>query len=188
MPATKNPEILERNARRFYGCSLAEAIALNDGAPLRQSRSPANRYEVQRQAAAKRGISWEITFPEWMAVWTESGKWEERGVGKGHYCMSRHGDLGPYKVGNVSIKTIVENSREGIERGRPAMRANTVRRHRSTGAVIGRGKGWAFLPKRKNPYQVYLGKKYIGCFASQDEAEAAFRVAVLSFHESLSVR
>lgn len=187
MPATKNPAILERNAQLLLGCSHAEALRLNNGEPLRKPATPASRYHYQRQAAFKRGIGWEITFPEWLAIWVESGKWAERGIGIGRYCMSRHGDMGPYKVGNVSIKTIVENSREGIERARPAMRANPARSG-FLPANLGKGRGWAFLPNRRKPYQVYLGRKYIGCFAAQAEAEAAYRGAVFELHESLSVR
>lgn len=184
MPAIKDQSILERNAMLFHGCSHAEAIALNDGLALRDPASRSSRYLYQRQAAFDRGIGWEITFPEWLAVWDASGHWSDRGVGIGKYCMSRHGDLGPYKVGNVSIKTNVENNREGIERARPAMRANPHRRGGGSGPDAGSGKGWAYLPKRKTPYQVYVGRKYIGLFATQQEAEAAYRAAVSEFHVS----
>lgn len=180
MPATKNPVILERNAQSLFGCSRATALLLNEGAPLRQPGSRASRYLYQRTAAGKRGIGWEITFPEWLSIWMESGHWEQRGVGIGTYCMSRHRDIGPYKVGNVSIKTNVENSREGIEKARPAMRLTSRRQAHLGGpsGQLGRGRGWTFVAARKTPYQVVVGSKYIGSFATQQEAEAAYRAAV----------
>jgi hypothetical protein len=114
MPLIKNKALIERNTFRIYGCSLAEALALNAGQPLRLSGSAARRYTYQRQAAFARGIDWEITFPEWVRVWAESGRWSQRGVGRGAYCMARNGDAGPYRVGNVSIETCVKNSRDGL--------------------------------------------------------------------------
>jgi hypothetical protein len=59
-------------------------------------------------AKNSRKIKWDITFPEWWKVWQDSGKWEQRGKGKG-YCMTRIGDTGGYEVNNVEIKTISEN-------------------------------------------------------------------------------
>jgi hypothetical protein len=114
VPATKDPAILERNARRFYGCSLSLAIALNDGLPLRRNNTKAMAYTYQRQAAKKRGIEWAISLEEWLRVWIDSGKWGLRGVGKGRYCMARNNDTGPYKVGNVSIQLCTTNSRDGL--------------------------------------------------------------------------
>ncbi|MFN9476094.1 hypothetical protein [Acidovorax sp.] len=57
-------------------------------------------------------IEMKLTFEQWLQIWMDSGKLEQRGRGKGGYCMARHDDLGDYEVGNVSIKSIVENSRE----------------------------------------------------------------------------
>lgn len=121
MPLIKDASIVERNTQRIYGCSLADALRQNGGAPLRKFGAPASRYCYQRQSAARRGIEWRITFIEWMSVWLQSGRWADRGVGKGRYCMSRRGDVGPYAIGNVFIQPVEQNSREGIERGRPAM-------------------------------------------------------------------
>lgn len=180
-----NPLILDRNALRFFGCTNAEAIALNGGVPLRTPGTFASRFLYQRQAAAKRGIGWEITFAEWLSIWMDSGLWDQRGVGIGTYCMSRHGDIGPYKVGNVSIKATVENSREGIERARPAMRANPHRKGGGKpGDGLGRGKGWIYVKGRKNPYQVRVAGNYLGIFASQAEAEAAYQAAVFEIRVS----
>jgi hypothetical protein len=157
----------------FLGCDERTAILLNDGMPLRKKRSKAMLYLYQRQSSFKRGIAWEITFPEWLSVWLESGKFEQRGVGVGSYCMARHGDAGPYKVGNVSIQTCTQNSRDGIEKARPAIAlADTDR--------TGTGRGWTYRSGSRytrRPYQVVVASKYVGAFATQHAAEHAYRLA-----------
>lgn len=71
--------------------------------------SPARRaFTQQKVNAKKRGIAWELTVTQWWKIWQDSGKWAQRGRGQG-YCMGRHGDAGPYAVGNVYICTIGEN-------------------------------------------------------------------------------
>jgi len=73
-------------------------------------RSPYGRFMVQRKSARHdRHISWELTFAQWWAIWQESGKWEQRGRGHG-YAMARWGDSDGYKVGNVYICTVAQNS------------------------------------------------------------------------------
>ncbi len=121
MPLITDAALVEQHTLRIYGCTLAEALAANGGEPLRKYGLAASRYCYQRQAAYTRGVEWRITFPQWKAVWDESGKWAERGTGKAGYCMSRRGDVGPYAVGSVFIQPCTQNSREGIERARPAM-------------------------------------------------------------------
>lgn len=166
MPATKNRALLDKWAACIYGCSQEEAVRLNGGAHLTTPGSDANRYQSQRGKARKRGISWEISLAEWIAVWADSGKRELRGRGKGRYCMARHGDCGPYRVGNVSIILASENSREGIKQA--VMPTGPHPR-------LGKGRGWTFVPgRRRRPYQVMVGKKFIGTFATQGEAEAAY--------------
>ena len=71
------------------------------------------RYFEQRQNARNRGISFELTFDDWFAIWQQSGKWELRGRGKGTYVMSRIGDAGPYAVNNVYINSQEQNASEG---------------------------------------------------------------------------
>lgn len=69
------------------------------------------KYRRQKYSAKYRGIPFELTFDEWMKIWTGSGHWHERGRGKG-YVMARFGDKGPYAIGNVKIITNAENRRE----------------------------------------------------------------------------
>ena len=44
MPVIKNPELVEKHAMKLYGCSSAEAIALNNGLGLREKGSFSMSY------------------------------------------------------------------------------------------------------------------------------------------------
>jgi hypothetical protein len=70
-------------------------------------------YWSHRGNAKKRNIPFLFTFEEWCYVWEQSGKWDQRGSGRGKYNMSRYGDKGPYTVDNVYINLHENNAREG---------------------------------------------------------------------------
>lgn len=131
-------------------------------------------YSSQRAKAAMRGIAWNFTFQQWCDVWEESGKWHLRGRGAGRYCMARPGDTGPYEKGNVSIVDWQTNTRDaGLNR--PEQTRASGRAH------LGTGRGWTPNPKsKKNPYAVQAGRRYIGCFPTQAEAEMAYRAACIA--------
>jgi len=63
-----------------------------------------------RYDAAGCRIEFKLTYGEWYDIWDASGKWSERGVGAGKYCMTRLNDLGHYEVGNVEIRLHTTNS------------------------------------------------------------------------------
>jgi hypothetical protein len=67
-------------------------------------------FLVQQWHANKRGIQWNLTYDEWLDIWIQSGHFHERGKGKDKYCMCRHGDIGPYEIGNVYITTYSQNN------------------------------------------------------------------------------
>lgn len=73
-----------------------------------RERTPIGAFVNQRNNARQRGIAWEFTLAQWWKMWLDSGKWEERGRGRG-YCMCRFGDEGPYSADNCYIATGVEN-------------------------------------------------------------------------------
>jgi hypothetical protein len=173
MPKFVNKAVADKWAQITYGCSHDEAKAIN-GEPFSKPGSFADRYRRQKHNATKRGIAWQMTFAEWVQIWLDSGKWLQRGRGKSGYCMARNGDVGPYCVGNVSIQTCVENSRDGIKVARPA-----ILEHQRNNPQIGSGRGWTLRTGRRftNPYQVMVGTKYVGCFPTQAEAESAYRNA-----------
>ena len=68
-----------------------------------------------RQRIDKNGnpIKWELTFDEWLDIWTMSGKLHLRGRGLGKYHMSRKNDVGNYAKDNVEIKCQADNVSEG---------------------------------------------------------------------------
>lgn len=78
--------------------------------------TPRKAYDDQRRHAADRGIEWQFSYEEWLEMWLESGKWEQRGKERGQYVMSRLGDEGPYSVRNCRIVTVGENNQERLDR------------------------------------------------------------------------
>jgi hypothetical protein len=82
------------------------------------------KFSCQKSRAKQRGIPFELTFEQWWQIWQESGHWSES-----KYVMCRHGDRGPYAVGNVRIATASENSRE-YYRGGKGNRVNRGRYQR----------------------------------------------------------
>ena len=82
-------------------------------------------FTQQRNSAMARGIDWHFDLESWCRVWHDSGKWAERGVGRGSYVMARTGDSGPYAPDNVYITTVQQNSMDAW-RNKP-VRANGQR-------------------------------------------------------------
>lgn len=131
-------------------------------------------YSEQKGNAGRRGIAWKFSLKSWWELWKASGKWEHRGRCSGQYVMARFGDVGPYSPDNVEIVLASKNVSDG--------RANhpEVDAARSL-MLLGRGRGWTFVPRnRLHPYQVTVAHKFIGTFASENEATAAYRAATRS--------
>ncbi len=72
-------------------------------------KTPIGEFNAQRHGAAARGIEWKFTLVEWWSMWEASGKYAERGVLIGQYCMQRPYDKGPYSPSNVGIDIVREN-------------------------------------------------------------------------------
>lgn len=70
------------------------------------------KYWSQSRSAKSRGIGFTLTFEQWWDIWNKSGHWDQRGIGKGQYVMSRRGDIGPYEIGNVFIQTQAGNHKD----------------------------------------------------------------------------
>ncbi|QQG32169.1 hypothetical protein CkP1_0146 [Citrobacter phage CkP1] len=84
------------------------------------------KYNSQRHAAIRRGISWELTFEQWIEWWKSTGKYNERGR-KGHeYCMCRKGDVGPYSLSNIYCATNNQNTRDAVKNGKWATPPKTL--------------------------------------------------------------
>lgn len=70
-------------------------------------------FTDQKRNAKMRGVEFLFTFEQWRDWWIATGKWEQRGRGRGKYCMRRHGDTGPYSVENVFCGLNEDNVRDG---------------------------------------------------------------------------
>lgn len=97
-----------------YGCSHEEYRQLLGLSREMQAegrsfyRAPLGAFRNQERNAKTRGIEWNLSLLEWWGIWQRSGKWEQRGRGRG-YMMCRFGDVGSYAIGNVYIATGVHN-------------------------------------------------------------------------------
>jgi hypothetical protein len=72
-------------------------------------------FRRQRATAKQRGIPFAMTFEEWLRVWQQSGRLQQRGTRSGNYQMGRLGDVGGYSSSNVKIITIQENTNEAAQ-------------------------------------------------------------------------
>lgn len=70
------------------------------------------QFHSQKNNAKARGIDFLFTFEQWQDWWIATGKWEQRGKGRGKYCMMRKGDVGPYSIDNVFCGTNERNARD----------------------------------------------------------------------------
>lgn len=100
------------NGRYRRICRECQKPTRNAAATKRRS-TLMGRYKMQEQNALARGIPFLLSFEQWLAVWMESGKLEQRGRGADKFCMCRYGDVGAYEIGNVFIGTGRENIRAG---------------------------------------------------------------------------
>lgn len=156
-----------------YGCSLEEWWRIRDfgmdmvRAGISRGRTPLMAFRHQRAHAARREVEWKLTLPQWWSVWQSSGHWERRGVGRG-YQMCRFGDVGPYSPENVFIG-------EGVLNVAAPSKKNSF----PTGVMLRPGGDEL---NSANPYtaRCHVGgrQRYLGCFATIAEAEAAYHAAL----------
>lgn len=130
------------------------------------SLSPRDKFRAQRGKAKQRGIDWQLTFEEWLGIWEKSGKFELRGRQSGNYVMARFGDVGPYSVDNVFVEESGKNISDAYN-------------YKPCGGKLnaGKGRGWTLLKRGAKRYQVMARGKHVGSFATQAEAEAAYKGA-----------
>lgn len=143
---------LEKRVGARWGVSVDEWRQLRRDGTVR-------RYEQHRNNARSRGIPFLLSFPAWLGIWRDSGKYQLMGRGKGRYCMARNGDAGAYEVGNVSIVPTVQNSRDAVEQWR-----GKTKTHRGV---------FLLYPGRPNPYLAKVGGRRIGYFPTEEAAVAA---------------
>lgn len=145
-------------------------------------------FQRHKSSAARRGIGFELTLGEWLSIWQESGFFSLRGRGRGRYCMSRIGDVGPYAVGNVFIQSCEQNTSEYRQRFLAGGGTATAK------STLGSGRGWTLLKdkRRGKPYCVQVAGTKATYHATQNEAETEYarRCALVAAERgiSLSVR
>ena len=127
-------------------------------------------FVYQKRTAKCRGISFELSLRQWWDLWQESGKWDQRGRGKGKFCMARIRDTGPYAIGNVQIIPIEQNAAEA--------RYNKPTKRHADPAERG---VYLLYPNHSKPWCAKYGNKSLGLYATKEEAVSA-RVVFLSSH------
>ena len=75
-------------------------------------------YIANKVDALGNPVKMKMTVQQFADEWIQSGHWDERGRGKGKYCMARNNDIGHYEVGNVRIILHSENVSEA-KKGKP---------------------------------------------------------------------
>lgn len=186
-----------------YGCSYTqyrELVAI--GTDLVSSggsrnASPTGAWHSQRRNAIERGIEWRLTLWQWWSIWQKSGKWAERGRGKGRYVMCRFGDTGAYEPGNVYIATCQHNAsvqpNNPYRKGHPDHeRVIAEIRHKLTGGRRRSRSG--DLPigitRHKNRFMAQIGvngrSKYIGRFDTVEEAHQAYLAAAAALGRKIA--
>lgn len=119
------------------------------------------KYRGHASGAKQRGIPFLLSFAEWMEIWNQSGKWEQRGKCVGQYVMARHGDVGPYSEANVSIILASQNVHD----------ANVA-------PIDPIPYEWVYRPHSgSKPYEARLFGQHIGFFKTVTEAEVYTRWA-----------
>lgn len=72
------------------------------------------QYNNHKARAKRKGVPFELSFDEWMKIWTDSGHYHEKGTKRGQYVMSRYKDQGGYTIDNVYIQTVGANTKEAF--------------------------------------------------------------------------
>jgi len=85
------------------------------------------QFTQHKWNAIDRGVEFLFTFEQWRDWWLATGKWEQRGRGRGKYCMRRYGDIGPYSVENVFCGTNEDNVRDAQVGDKNPMKRQDVR-------------------------------------------------------------
>lgn len=136
-------------------------------------------YAKQRCLAAHRGIGWEFTFDTWHRVWIDSGMLAQRGAAPTQFCMARHGDVGPYAPGNVSVKTNLENMSEAFDSKPFIDRNGVIGTHEKS---LAGGRGYSFDKSHPmTPWRALFRNKNIGRFSTEQQARAAYVKAATEY-------
>jgi hypothetical protein len=148
---------------------------------MRRNENPLKKkFTVQRARAKNCGIAWEMTFEQWLEIWTASEKLALRGKGVGKYVMSRHGDAGPYSVGNVEIVPYEQNAGD-VNKNYPDTCGCSDRN--------GLGRGcYRYQQGARVTYTARFRKKHLGVFDTPEAASYAYQAAHQKYLESREIQ
>src|SRR5690606_15804220 len=91
----------------------ADADAIDPSAAERERKfRDREAFRMHKVNAKTRGVPFRFTFEQWLAWWTATGHYHERGTSRGQYVMARRGDQGAYEPGNVYCAQGWENQNE----------------------------------------------------------------------------
>jgi hypothetical protein len=105
-------------------------------ANTRYRATPRGQYIRHKMNAKARGVPFQLTYRQWLAVWTLSGKWRRRGREPRQYVMCRKGDRGAYAIGNVYIATNAYNMREANRTSAQPDGVRVLRRHTARSTTV----------------------------------------------------
>jgi hypothetical protein len=103
----RSPDV-EPFSSRVYGCSPAELMQFTH--EQRQS------FLQQRTNVRRSDTLWLLSLPQWVAFWTRSGKWAERGRGPSKYGLSRIDPAGSFSAENVQVVSNYQSTMWGRKR------------------------------------------------------------------------
>lgn len=196
------------NCMEKLGCGWDEYVKIREiGRELKtagrsKERTPMGAFISQKSNANSRGIDWNLKFWDWWNIWQDSGKWEQRGRGRG-YMMCRFGDEGGYEIGNVYVATGIHNSK--VQKNNPyrtghpdhwkvlpAMREAARKRNNLRG--FGGNKIYDHLPvgvtfsKGRYQAQISLGgrNRYLGRFDDAEVAHQAYLSALAEYDSTVA--
>lgn len=107
---------LQRRTKRPKAATEAERRRRAVEATTKYIKTAKGRYSAHKANARKRGVPFLLTYDEWLCIWMQSGHFNARGNKTANgYVMARHGDRGPYAVGNVAI---IRHGDNVVERNR----------------------------------------------------------------------
>jgi hypothetical protein len=98
-------------SRRWKGANKEKAAEITRR--WKEDNPKQSAYAIHKCSAKKRGVEFVLTFEEWRDWWGDD--FANRGKAKGKLVMARHGDEGPYALGNIKKITCSENLRERHE-------------------------------------------------------------------------
>lgn len=93
-----------------WGHTRAQHRFLFSIAPGTSATSPVGAYKRQRANAFRQGHAhthvvwkWDLSLADWWKCWLDSGKWAQRGRGRGHYCLVRKDATKPFQADNIQV-------------------------------------------------------------------------------------